>query len=42
MAKAVCVLRGETVNGTVFFEQSNANAPVTVKGEIFGLKPGFY
>jgi len=40
MAKAVCVLRGETVNGTVFLEQSGPDAHVTVKGELFGLKPG--
>ncbi|CAG9135377.1 unnamed protein product [Plutella xylostella] len=39
MAKAVCVLKGD-VSGSIFFEQSNATAPVTVSGEITGLSKG--
>ncbi|KAE8287461.1 Superoxide dismutase [Cu-Zn] [Larimichthys crocea] len=39
--KAVCVLKGDgEVGGTVFFEQENDSAPVTVTGEIKGLQPG--
>ncbi|GLH05451.1 hypothetical protein R5R35_001503 [Gryllus longicercus] len=38
--KAVCVLVGETVKGTVFFEQKGPSDPVTVSGEISGLAQG--
>jgi hypothetical protein len=37
--RAVCVLRGEVVSGVVFFTQEG-NGPVTVEGEIKGLKQG--
>jgi len=41
MVKAVCVLKGDgTVTGTVNFEQSDADASVTVTGELTGLAPG--
>ncbi|KAF3840760.1 hypothetical protein F7725_006622 [Dissostichus mawsoni] len=39
--KAVCVLKGAgEASGTVFFEQENDSAPVTLTGEIKGLTPG--
>uniref|UniRef100_A0A0A7CB02 Superoxide dismutase [Cu-Zn] n=1 Tax=Perinereis aibuhitensis TaxID=126650 RepID=A0A0A7CB02_PERAI len=38
MVKAVCVLKSDAVNGTVFFEQSGDTVKVT--GEISGLTPG--
>lgn len=37
--KAVCVMRGDVVNGVVKFTQEG-DGPVTVEGEIKGLKPG--
>lgn len=40
--KAVCVLNGETVKGTVNFEQSEAGAPVVVSGELSGLAKGLH
>ncbi|KAJ8985767.1 hypothetical protein NQ317_014420 [Molorchus minor] len=40
--KAVCVLNGEIVKGTVFFSQDAANAPVSVTGEISGLGKGLH
>ncbi|CAG9856849.1 unnamed protein product [Phyllotreta striolata] len=40
-SKAVCVLKGE-VNGTVFFEQNDANSAVKVTGEITGLSKGLH
>lgn len=40
--KAVCVLRGEVVNGVVSFTQTAEDAPVVVEGEIKGLTPGNY
>lgn len=39
-AKAVCVLRGEVVNGVVYFNQSGSDQPVKVTGEIKGLVAG--
>jgi len=39
--KAVCVLKGEVVNGTVHFEQ-NEDGAVTVTGELTGLKDGLH
>ncbi|KAL1131342.1 hypothetical protein AAG570_010960 [Ranatra chinensis] len=38
--KAVCVLNGETVQGTVYFEQQSPNQEVVVTGEIKGLANG--
>lgn len=40
--KAVCVLIGETVKGTVSFEQSDAGSPVQVTGELAGLTKGLH
>lgn len=40
--KAVCVLQGEGVKGTVFFTQGASSEPVKVTGEISGLKPGLH
>eukprot|EP01101_Sappina_pedata_P002077 TRINITY_DN12352_c0_g1_i1.p1 TRINITY_DN12352_c0_g1~~TRINITY_DN12352_c0_g1_i1.p1 ORF type:complete len:153 (-),score=70.78 TRINITY_DN12352_c0_g1_i1:139-597(-) len=40
--KAVCVLRGEKVTGTVQFSQESADAPVTVEGNVAGLSEGFH
>ncbi|XP_047101288.1 superoxide dismutase [Cu-Zn]-like [Schistocerca piceifrons] len=40
--KAVCVLNGEQVKGTVHFEQEGANSPVKVTGEITGLTKGLH
>ncbi|XP_018579184.1 superoxide dismutase [Cu-Zn] [Anoplophora glabripennis] len=40
--KAVCVLNGEVVKGTVFFNQADANSPVEVTGEISGLGQGLH
>jgi Cu-Zn family superoxide dismutase len=40
MSKAVVVLRG-SVNGTLFFQQQGTG-PVTVTGEVTGLKPGLH
>uniref|UniRef100_A0A096X937 Superoxide dismutase [Cu-Zn] n=1 Tax=Perinereis nuntia TaxID=460893 RepID=A0A096X937_PERNU len=38
MVKAVCVLKSDVIDGTVFFEQSGDTVKVT--GEIKGLTPG--
>uniref|UniRef100_Q5PSI7 Superoxide dismutase [Cu-Zn] n=1 Tax=Gryllotalpa orientalis TaxID=213494 RepID=Q5PSI7_GRYOR len=38
--KAVCVLLGETVKGTVYFEQTGSDGAVKVTGEITGLAKG--
>jgi len=38
--KAVCVLTGEVVKGTIHFTQADAGAPVSVMGELKGLAPG--
>jgi len=40
--KAVCVLKGDGVQGTVWFTQDKADTPVSVKGEIKGLKAGLH
>ncbi|XP_076372775.1 superoxide dismutase 1 [Tachypleus tridentatus] len=40
--KAVCVLVGESVKGTVHFSQENATCPTSVTGEIRGLTPGLH
>lgn len=39
--KAVCVLKGEKVNGTVFFEQEG-DGPVALSGELAGLGDGLH
>ncbi|CAH0384568.1 unnamed protein product [Bemisia tabaci] len=38
--KAVCVLNGEKVKGTIFFTQDESSGPVSVTGEVQGLAPG--
>jgi len=40
--KGVCVLAGEKVKGTIFFEQTDAGAPVKVTGEVSGLDKGLH
>jgi len=40
--KAVCVLTGEKVKGTVFFTQENEDSPVVVTGEINSLSKGLH
>jgi len=40
--KAVCVLKGDKVNGTVWFTQEGEGKPVCVKGEIKGLAAGLH
>ncbi|XP_025417382.1 superoxide dismutase [Cu-Zn]-like [Sipha flava] len=42
MVKAVCVLNGENVKGTIFFSQNDDKAPVEVTGEITGLSKGLH
>jgi len=42
MPKAVCVLKGDKVNGTVWFTQEGEGKPVSVTGEIKGLNPGMH
>jgi len=39
--KAVCVMKGEVVNGTVHFEQEG-DGPVSVTGELSGLADGLH
>lgn len=38
--KAVCVLNGEIVKGTIHFTQADVGAPVAVEGELRGLAEG--
>uniref|UniRef100_A0A1B6KJY5 Superoxide dismutase [Cu-Zn] n=1 Tax=Graphocephala atropunctata TaxID=36148 RepID=A0A1B6KJY5_9HEMI len=40
--KGVCVLAGEKVKGTIYFEQSDGGAPVKVSGEVSGLNKGLH
>ncbi|XP_035728468.1 superoxide dismutase [Cu-Zn]-like [Vespa mandarinia] len=40
--KAVCVLQGESIKGTLYFEQTNESQPVQVTGEVSGLKKGLH
>ncbi|XP_046687341.1 superoxide dismutase [Cu-Zn]-like [Homalodisca vitripennis] len=40
--KAVCVLAGEKVKGTIHFEQSGNGEPVKVFGEVSGLDKGLH
>jgi len=41
-SKAVAVLKGDKVNGVVYFEQAAGGGPVSVKGEIKGLAAGLH
>uniref|UniRef100_C1C2E3 Superoxide dismutase [Cu-Zn] n=1 Tax=Caligus clemensi TaxID=344056 RepID=C1C2E3_CALCM len=42
MVKAICVLKGEKVNGTVFFNQEKEGSEVHVTGELSGLSEGLH
>ncbi|KAF4521428.1 hypothetical protein B566_EDAN010585 [Ephemera danica] len=41
-AKAVCVLTGDNIKGTVWFEQATAGGAVKVTGEVAGLTKGLH
>uniref|UniRef100_A0A0H5R428 Superoxide dismutase [Cu-Zn] n=1 Tax=Spongospora subterranea TaxID=70186 RepID=A0A0H5R428_9EUKA len=38
--KAVCVIKGESVNGLVTLQQTAEGAPTTITGSVRGLVPG--
>lgn len=40
--RAVAVLRGDVVNGVVWFTQSKEGEETTIQGEIKGLTPGLH
>jgi len=40
--KAVCVIKGDTVNGVVRFEQTSESGPTKITGEIKGLAKGLH
>jgi len=40
--KAVCVLKAEKIEGTVYFEQEAAGSPVKVTGTVNTLEPGLH
>jgi len=40
--KAVCVLKGDKVQGTIWFNQEGDGKPVAVSGEIKGLAAGLH
>ncbi|XP_011068977.1 PREDICTED: superoxide dismutase [Cu-Zn] [Acromyrmex echinatior] len=40
--KAVCVLQGEPVKGTVYFEQTEGSNTVKVSGQVSGLQKGLH
>ncbi|XP_019869956.1 superoxide dismutase [Cu-Zn] [Aethina tumida] len=40
--KAVCVLNGEIVKGTLWFSQQDSSSPVEVTGEVTGLGKGLH
>ncbi|KAI6193761.1 Superoxide dismutase [Aphelenchoides besseyi] len=40
--RAVAVLQGNDVNGTVWFTQEKKNGPVQVEGEFTGMSPGLH
>ncbi|XP_012535395.1 superoxide dismutase [Cu-Zn] 2 [Monomorium pharaonis] len=42
ITKAVCVLQGEPVKGTLYFEQTANVNTVKVTGQISGLQPGLH
>ncbi|XP_050437388.1 superoxide dismutase [Cu-Zn] [Adelges cooleyi] len=42
MVKAVCVLNGEQVKGTIFFSQDDEKSPVVLTGEVTGLSKGLH
>jgi len=41
-SKAVAVLKGDKVSGTIWFEQAAGGGPVSVKGELSGLGAGLH
>ncbi|CAB3405230.1 unnamed protein product [Caenorhabditis bovis] len=41
-SRAVAVLRGENVNGTIWLSQKSETDPVHLTGEISGLSPGLH
>jgi len=41
-SKAVAVLKGDKVCGTIWFEQAASGGAVSVKGELKGLAPGLH
>lgn len=41
-SKAVSVLKGDKVSGTIWFEQAASGGAVSVKGELKGLTPGLH
>jgi len=41
-SKAVAVLKGDKVSGTIWFTQAAAGGDVSVKGELKGLAPGLH
>ncbi|CAG9535421.1 unnamed protein product [Cercopithifilaria johnstoni] len=40
--KAIAVLRSNTANGIIYFQQNDENSPTTIYGEISGLTPGLH
>ncbi|EGC29163.1 hypothetical protein DICPUDRAFT_43246 [Dictyostelium purpureum] len=40
--RAVCVIKGENIDGNIFFNQINKESPVYIEGIINGLKPGIH
>ncbi|EAL66728.1 superoxide dismutase [Dictyostelium discoideum AX4] len=42
MVKAICVVKGAVVNGTIIFSQENEGSPVYVNGTISGLSGGLH
>ncbi|XP_022913215.1 superoxide dismutase [Cu-Zn]-like [Onthophagus taurus] len=41
-SKAVCVLNGEIVKGTLFFEQQDESSAVKITGDVCGLGKGLH
>jgi len=42
MPSAVVVLKGDAVSGTIRFSQSDEKSPLSIKGELKGLKAGLH
>jgi len=42
VSKAVCMLKGDQVNGVIRFNQADPEGPTTITGEIKGLPPGLH
>ncbi|XP_022904601.1 superoxide dismutase [Cu-Zn]-like [Onthophagus taurus] len=40
--KAVCILTGDIVKGTLYFEQEDESSPVIITGEVSGLGKGLH